>query len=314
MKRFVWAVAALGVTAICLWLLLTPDVIAALRRVVHEAQPLPILAAFVLVALVQWLRAWRFSVMTAGTLALPGLTLIRIALQLNCLNFVLPFRAGELSYPVLMRRHFGHGLLHSAGVLLLARLFDLATVTCLFFAAAAWLGLVGGAGGTLLVLAALGAGVAPLAILLLGQALRPWIARLPRVGNAATKLTAGLESIADRRTGLAAVALGFGIWLGLALAAILVADAVTTGVPAAAAILGASAGHVAFALPVNGIAGVGPSQGAWVAATTKAGVPWDDAVISALALHAVVLTNALLLGALATVPELGRRMSASSDR
>jgi hypothetical protein len=38
-----------------------------------------------------------------------------------------------------------------------------------------------------------------------------------------------------------------------------------------------------------------------VAATTWAGVPWDDAVVSALALHAVVLSNALLLGVVATV-------------
>ena len=108
--------------------------------------------------------------------------------------------------------------------------------------------------------------------------------------------------------------LGFAIWLVLALAAIMVAGAVTTTVSPAAAMLGASAGHVAFALPINGIAGIGPSQAAWVAATTRAGVPWDDAVISALALHAVVLTNAIVLGAVATIPELGRRFSASADR
>lgn len=94
----------------------------------------------------------------------------------------------------------------------------------------------------------------------------------------------------------------------------MVAGAVTTTVPPAAAMLGASAGHVAFALPINGIAGIGPSQAAWVAATTRAGVPWDDAVISALALHAVVLTNAIVLGTVATIPDLGRRLSASGDR
>jgi hypothetical protein len=63
--------------------------------------------------------------------------------------------------------------------------------------------------------------------------------------------------------------------------------------------LGTAAGNLAFALPVNGIAGVGPPQAAWVAATTRGGVPWNDAVISALALHAVVLANAVILGAVA---------------
>ena len=91
--------------------------------------------------------------------------------------------------------------------------------------------------------------------------------------------------------------LSLAIWLVLGLAAILVAGAVVATVSPAAAMLGAAAGNVAFALPINGIAGIGPPQAAWVAATTWAGVPWDDAVVSALALHAVVLTNALVLGA-----------------
>jgi hypothetical protein len=72
--------------------------------------------------------------------------------------------------------------------------------------------------------------------------------------------------------------------------------------------LGAAAGNVAFALPVNGVAGIGPPQAAWVAATTRAGVPWDDAVVSALALHAVVLANALVCGALAMASTPARAM------
>jgi hypothetical protein len=44
-----------------------------------------------------------------------------------------------------------------------------------------------------------------------------------------------------------------------------------------------------------------------VVATTWAGVPQPDAVLSALALHAVVLSNALLLGGLALTGSFGRR-------
>lgn len=314
MRRLLSAVVALCLTAVCLWILLTPDVLGALGRAAGTAQPLPIVVAFGLVALVQWLRAWRFAVMTAGTAALPDTVLVRIALQLNFLNFVLPFRLGELSYPVLMRRHYGHGLLHSAGVLLLARLFDLATVVSILLGAAAVLRLAGGTGNAILALGSLGLGLTPFGLILAGRAVRPWFAQLPGVGDTAAKLTAGLDAVGERRIGLVAVALGFAIWLLLALAAIMVAGAVTTTVPPVAAMLGASAGHVAFALPINGIAGIGPSQAAWVAATTKAGVPWDDAVISALALHAVVLTNAIVLGTVATIPDLGRRLSASAGR
>ena len=314
MRRLLSAVLALCMTAVCLWILLTPDVLKAIGQAAGNARPLPIVVAFGLVALVQWLRAWRFAVMTAGTPALPDTVLVRVALQLNFLNFVLPFRLGELGYPVLMRRHYGHGLLHSAGVLLLARLFDLATVVSILLGAAAVLRLAGGAGDAILALGSLGFGLAPFALILAGRAVRPWFAQLPGVGDAAAKLTAGLDAVGQRRMGLVAVLLGFAIWLVLALAAIMVAGAVTTTVPPAAAMLGASAGHVAFALPINGIAGIGPSQAAWVAATTRAGVPWDDAVISALALHAVVLTNAIVLGTVATIPDISRRLSASAGR
>jgi hypothetical protein len=133
----------------------------------------------------------------------------------------------------------------------------------------------------------------------------------PRIAGIGVRLTAGLDSIGRRSVGLAAVGLGFVLWLTFGLAAILVAQAVVATVSPAAAMLGAAAGNVAFALPINGIAGVGPAQAAWVAATTHVGVPWDDAVVSALALHAVVLTNALVFGAIATLAGLGRRPNAT---
>jgi hypothetical protein len=276
-------------------------VLASLTRLATQASPLPVLAAFALAALVQWLRAWRFAVMLTGRLALPGVALTRIAFQLNFWNFVLPLRLGELSFPVLMKRHLGHDLLHSGGVLLLARLFDLATVGAILLGAAAALDVWPGAGRALLVLGALGLGLAPLGLAIGGLALRPWLAQLPRIGNAAAKLTAGLDAIGGYGAGLTAVGLSLAIWLALGLTAILVAGAVVATVSPAAAILGGAAGNIAFALPINGIAGLGPPQAAWVAATTWVGVPWDDAVVSALALHAVVLANAIVLGGIAMV-------------
>jgi hypothetical protein len=308
--RPVWAaVLALLVTALCLWVLLTPATLQALSRAFLDARLLPLVLAFMLVALVQWVRAWRFSIMTTGVLGLPSWLFLRIALQLNFMNFVLPFRLGELSYPVLMKHHFGQGLLHSAGVLMLARLFDLAAVLAILLGAAAVLGMGGGSvGNAALVLVATACGLAPFALLLGGQALRPWTMRLRHFGSAAAKLTAGLDALRDRGPAIVAVMLGWAIWLLLGAAAILVAGAVTTSISPGAALLGSAAGSIAFALPVNGIAGIGPAQAAWVAALTHLGVPWDDAVVSALALHAVVLANAVVLGALASIPDLaGRR-------
>jgi hypothetical protein len=290
---------AIAVSAVCLWFLLTPQVLASFARVLARASPLPLLVAFVLVALVQWLRAWRFAVMMTGRLALPGAALVRIAFQLNFWNFLLPLRLGELSYPVLMHRRLGYGLLHAAGVLLIARLFDLATVGAVLLGAAAALDVWPGAGRAAIALGALALGLVPLGLAVAGLALRPYLATLPRIGDAAGRLTAGFEAIGGYAAALTAVGLSLALWLLFGLAAILVAQAVVATVSPPTAMLGAAAGNVAFALPVNGIAGIGPAQAAWVWTTTRVGVPFDDAVVSALALHAVVLANALLCGAVA---------------
>jgi hypothetical protein len=301
MRQLFSALAAAALSAACLWFLLTPQIASSFARLLAEASPLPLLAAFALVALVQWLRAWRFAVMMTGRLALPGPALVRIAFQLNFWNFILPLRLGELSYPLLMNRRLGYGLLHATGVLLIARLFDLATVGAILLGSAAALDAWPGAGRAALALGAVALGLAPFALAVAALALRPHMARLPRIGNAAARLTAGFQAIGGYGAGLTAVGLSLGLWVVFGLAAILIAQAVAATVSPAAAMLGAAAGNIAFALPINGIAGIGPSQAAWVAATTWAGVPWDDAVVSALALHAVVLANALLFGVLATV-------------
>jgi uncharacterized membrane protein YbhN (UPF0104 family) len=298
---------AVAVTAACLWLLLTPQVVASLSRLATQASAFPVLAAFALVALVQWLRSWRFAVMMTGRLALPGTALTRIAFELNFWNFVLPLRLGELSFPVLMKRRLGYDALHAAGVLLIARLFDLATVGAVLLGAAAVLDVWPGAGRILLLLGALGLGLAPLGLAMAGLALRARLARLPRIGAVAERLTAGFDAIGGYGAGLAAAGLSLAVWLVFGVAAILVGGAAVATISPAAAMLGAAAGNVAFALPINGIAGVGPSQAAWVAATTYVGVPWDDAVVSALALHAVVLTNALVLGGLAMAGGVRKR-------
>jgi Lysylphosphatidylglycerol synthase TM region len=331
MRRVLTALLAAAITALCLWVLLTPQVLIALGRVRAEAKPAPLLAAFILTALLQWLRAWRFAVLTTGRASLPEAPMLAIACKLNFLNFVLPFRLGELGYPALMRRQYGHGLLRSAGVLLIARLFDLTTVLAIFLGSAA-LAVHTAAGQVACALGALMVGLSPLALAGLGTAVAarvgPRLAgraqRLSRVGARwrarggadRTGRLAALEASADQVVRLAAIGrsalqlvvlLGFAIWLVFGLAAILVAAAVVDTVGPGAALLGAAAGNLAFALPVNGLAGLGPAQAAWVVATTWAGVPQPDAVLSALALHAVVLSNALLLGAVAMLSGLARR-------
>ncbi len=298
---------ALGIViaAAAIWYLVTPEIIEALRTVAATASWPALALAMLAGAGVQWLRAWRFAIMTTGRLAFPGASLVRIAFQLNMLNFVLPFRLGELSYPVMMRRTFGQPILNAAGVLLLARIFDLCTVAAILCALAAALGL----GGSPPLVAALWAvaaalALAPVALVLGARALSRRLASRPR-----GKLPAALHAALDRRPAeLAAIGVSFAIWSVFGALATLAANAVAV-IPPAIAWLGAAAGNLAFALPVNGIAGLGASQAAWVFMVSKAGIPWTEAVLSAFAVYAVTLAGALVFGAAAWLLP-----SASHDR
>jgi hypothetical protein len=86
MRRAFSLVLAALLTGAALWLLVTPEIAAQLRATAHNANHAGLLAAIALSAAVQWLRAWRFAIMTNGRAALPEPKLVGIAFQLNFLT------------------------------------------------------------------------------------------------------------------------------------------------------------------------------------------------------------------------------------
>lgn len=279
-----------AITAAALWLLITPEILKDIRMVGAAANWWMLAVAVLINPAIQWLRAWRFEMLTHGTLSPPDRRLVRIAFQLNFLNFVLPFRLGELGYPVLMQRAYGQPLIRSAGILVLARLFDLCTVAAILLGTAALIGL-GATRQTTLVLWVLAAAFAlgPFGLVLGGRVATPILNRLRLLRD-------GELPGASRKAQFAAVGVSFAIWFVFGGMATLTADAVGDAIPPAVALLGTSAGNLAFALPINGIGGLGPSQAAFVAAVTRAGVSWNEAVVAALALYLVTLAGAVFFG------------------
>lgn len=83
------------------------------------------LAALLLLLGTYVLRTWRiydyFPNETAGHFG----TLLRLVQVHNLLNIMLPFRSGEASFPLLMKREFGLSLARSTAALFVMRLFDL---------------------------------------------------------------------------------------------------------------------------------------------------------------------------------------------
>jgi hypothetical protein len=140
--------------------------------------------------------------------------------------------------------------------------------------------------------------LAPVVLVLGAHALSRWLAAGLSEGRLPAVLHAAHAALAARSTQLAAIGLSFVIWLAFGALATLAANAVAV-IPPTVALMGASAGNIAFALPVNGIVGLGASQMAWVAVVSQAGVSWADAVISALAVYVVTFVGAILFGGVA---------------
>ena len=119
------------------WMWGWPTILAGWREV---GVPNILLALLLLVA-TYLVRAHRikdyFPHQTAGRF----LWLFRVTQVHNILNIMLPFRAGETSFPLLMRSEFGVPLAHGTSALLVLRLLDLHALL-----AAAGVGLVAAAG------------------------------------------------------------------------------------------------------------------------------------------------------------------------
>jgi hypothetical protein len=291
MRRALSSLLALILSgSVLAWLLLELD-LARVAAALGDAS-LPRLALIPpLVALIQVLRAWRFELMAFPGSRGPSQRMVRISVHLMALNFALPFKLGELSFPLLMKGAFAVPLARATGILLLARLFDAGGILAILLAMGALLlppGMPAWA-SALLLAAALATALAPPALASLAPRLRAWAARPHRpILDRLLAGTACLETMPHR---LQALALTLATWAAHGAVGWLATTAIAPEVALPAAVLAAAAANAAFALPVPTVAGLGPPQAAWVAAMTFAGVDFETAALSSLLSHVMLLAT-----------------------
>lgn len=229
---------------------------------------------------------------------------LRIVLIHNALVNVMPFRSGEAAFPLLMRQTFATPLTRGIASLFWLRLQDAFVVMAL--AALVWPGLPPALRGVGV------AGVLGLAWYLPRWARQPhaWLEgegflhKLGRVRDAFADSThharfGWLWTLGNWSVKLAAQA-----WL---LAALLPA-------PLRSGAAGALGAELAAILPVQGVAGFGTYEAGAAAALLPAGVPLEQGLQAALALHLFVIASALLVGALAWFSTLFTPDSGESDK
>lgn len=315
-RPIVFTLAGIAMAAAMLWYLMTPDAIAALRLAATSASPGWLLLSWMLMPVVQTARAYRFGVLLfgesaprAGLRPRPGLWAVTTTLL--AINTILPFKLGEVSFPVMTRRLYAVPLADGAGVIVFARLLDLATTLTLLGAATILAGIDTGLGiPRWLSLAAIaltaGASLSPFALVpgagnrtaRSSKRAQPR-ARLSRIGADLIRLRLRITSI---RAATVIVVSSYAVWGCHALAAMFAVKAVSAALThpienATAAAAGLIA-NIAFALPVTGVAGLGAPQAAFVMQMRLAAAPMPDAVVGAFAYTAVTLSATVVLGAL----------------
>jgi len=226
------------------------------------------------------------------------LACLRLILLNNTINLLLPARSGEASFPILMQRWFGIDAARATGTLIWLRLLDLHVLATVGAACAAggWLDAEHG----LSRLAWLAAGAAALSPLVLFVLRRPLAARLAGHGGRIPQLLSRvLTGLPHRPSGLVLdLSLSWLSW-GIKLSALGWVLSRLARIPQALGTLGAIGGDLSTVLPVHAPGGFGTYEAGVLALLAPGAAPSGELLAAAVNLHLLVLTTALLSGAVA---------------
>ncbi|WP_222183113.1 lysylphosphatidylglycerol synthase transmembrane domain-containing protein [Geminicoccus harenae] len=295
-RRTLGTLVAILLTGLFFWWLAASQRLAPVLEGLAAVDLRILLLAFPLVVLLQLGRAGRFVLLlermrSGGLLASFRISCVHIAL-----NFLLPFKLGEAAFPLLARRLMGVDLAAGTGALLTVRLLDLGALGAMLALSASWAVPALAQWRWLAALAACLALAAPLLLVLGGRLVVHRVQKLATVAEVLARARA-------RHTFGRVTALSLLVWFCHAAVAWLAFASLGQPVDLATAVFAGTCANLAFALPFQGIAGLGPVQAAFAWAASSAGVPLPQAITAALACHAILLVSGCLLGALAVLME-----------
>lgn len=254
-----------------------------------------IIAAVALVFVSYWTRAVRQYDYFCDEMRGAFGVCFKVMLQHNLLNNLLPMRTGELSFPVLMARHFDIPVTRSVPALFWFRILDLHTLgACALAVAFVW------------------SVPLMLALLLAWMTLPPalfwgggrWLRALnsqphTRLGGLLKKTLGSLpQTPRNFRRSWAWTVVTWGVKLGV-FAWVL---SLFVDVSVAGALMGVIAGDLTSVLPVHGVAGMGTYEAGVVAGLLPYGVTVQTALPAAVNVHLFLLGSTLLGGAFSLLP------------
>jgi len=315
-RSLISTILAILVSVVVLWWLLGDLKAEELWHALREAKLWPLLLGAVIAIGIQVIRAWRFALLASGKPALPSWSMIGIASQLVLMNFLLPFKLGELSFPLMMKRAYGTPFGEGAGILVLCRLLDFGIVAGMILF------------GTAFLLDPKILGLNPIIIGLLGLIavvgpifLIDGLGLLERIGSPTSRLrktigqmTLGAERMRPPGRRLLSAIMTVSIWLAHAAIAYLTAIAVSADLGFPSIAMASAASNLAFALPISGVAGLGPPQAAWATMLHLQDIDWTVAITTALICHGVLLVTLSIWGLLTWIGQMALMTTKDVER
>ena len=253
-------------------------------------------------------RALRFVLLAPRT---PYGTMLAIASVHNMLVRLLPFRTGELSYAFLVRRVGTAGLGESLLGLLLVRILDSTSVVVLFAVALAFhngsyfgdrrTGILAAAGASVLglLLIVLLSPLLRLGLRMCGAVAR-WfrLDRRPKVQRLLQKLDEAVTAFArlPRRNVVWIGLLSLALWLLTFGAFFAIMRAFAMPVTVAQTVLGSTAAVVTGFLPIGGIGSFGTLEAGWALGFVLVGLDETRAIVSGFGVSLTSFAYVVLLG------------------
>ncbi|MEA3337016.1 MAG: lysylphosphatidylglycerol synthase transmembrane domain-containing protein [Chloroflexota bacterium] len=322
-RRWTRLLAAMAMSAILVALLSRQTSLGEIAVVLASSDRRLILLGFAIYAVANWFKGLRFRLATSTDRPVTRLDVYETTCLYNMATGLLPFGAGEISYPYLMRRWHDVGISQSTPALVVTRLFDLIMVSLIFLVSALVIRQQLAMSSQLIFVA-----LVVLAAAIVALILAPWMGdrllkileslhtrwspeRLRQGGNrvlaAGHRFIDNLRQISNIGQVAAIGFYSFLIWGISYLVFLVVIQALGYDFNYWMAAFCASLALMTNLLPIQGIAGLGVREVGWILGLTALGFSTAEATTLAFSIHAVTLSYLILLGLLAGLTSTVRR-------
>ncbi|MUL36687.1 lysylphosphatidylglycerol synthase transmembrane domain-containing protein [Gloeocapsopsis dulcis] len=289
------------------------DILSALSQVGLEG----VAKLFFLVGFTQILRALRFLELFSVKTSIPFFLIFQITCIYQFLNHILPVRSGELSLPLLLKRHSNYPYISSVASLLLTRIHDalaLATIVCIGVGVAVLQGRIASfwLSSLVLILVAIALVIGLFIFITKNQQLarksRERVTAYKGINKIFIKVNTLIKSFYNelliyRQLPLHLKLFSYSIllWLAIFILFWVVLQSLGFSMSLSEVVLGSSLANLTQLLPISTLGNIGTLEAGWVFGFTLLGFDSYRMLTAGIVMHVIVILAAGIYGVLSWI-------------